>query len=551
MIKNKLKVILAVVVIFGLVFPLLGEDKTQGVLDKTITFNSPMSLQDKLSQPISIDLRNMGIVDTLKFLAQKGDINIIVSKDVEGRVSLFLKDVSIKEVLEIILLSNNLAFEIRGDILYVMTDKEYKSLHGNLFKDTRSVKIFHLKYAKPDTIMQALGVLKSEIGNVIVDEETGTLILMDTPEKLKMMGEIVDSLDQKMVTRIFDLQYAKAADVVTLLSKRLNDKKTGSISGDTRNNQVIVNALPERMQEVEDILKSLDKKTKAVLIKTKIFKISLYDDFFMGVDWKGIFKDSGGIAKSYVTGVFPVLTSATDPTNYGGIVIGDQKKSISATIKVLEDYGKVKNIASPSVSVMDGEQAKIMIGQTIAYVTTTIETGGTTATTAAQVKFLDVGTKLEVKAIINDEGYITLEIKPEVSYQYGSLDYSIAADVTNKVPLIEKTNAETKVIVKDGSTIVIGGLRKQENTVKIQQVPILGDIPYLGALFRNTKKEVENTEIVVFLTPEIVSGDVDLKDETFKPKEIRGYDNQPDIIVQEAKMKVRQEEIEPIEKVVK
>ena len=231
------------------------------------------SIEEGLGQRIALDLRNMDIVDTLKFLAQKGNINIIASKNVQGRVSLFLKDVTIKDALDIVVLANNLAYETRGDILYVMTEAEYQNIHGEKFKDARRVKIFKLNYAKPEAAFRALDLVKSDMGKLLVDEDSGTIILMDTPEKLGVMETTLKNLDQPVLTKVFPLQYASANTVASALSTRLDAKKTGSIQPDERNNQVIVSALPERMKEIEELIRQLDKKTKQVLLEAKILKV--------------------------------------------------------------------------------------------------------------------------------------------------------------------------------------------------------------------------------------------------------------------------------------
>lgn len=479
-----------------------------------------LSLEEGLAQHMALDLRNMDIVDTLKFLAQKGNINIIASKSVEGRVSLFLKDVSIGDALEIILLANSLAYEMRGEILYVMTNEEYKQAHGVDFKGTYKAEIYKLKYAKPEAVFNALEVVRSEKGKLIVDEDSGTVVFVDTKEKISVMREVLESIDQELITKTFPLQYLKADEAVKILAKRLDVKKTGSITADDRSNQVIISALPKRMQEIAEIIRSIDVKTKEVLIEAKILKVSLSDDFDMGIDWRVAIK-------SFSFGVdLGLPTTGTEAiSKYGTMVTGlVENGRTGAAVKALQQFGEVRNLSSPSIAVVNGEEAKIHIGSTEAYVDTTVATGGTTATTAAQVKFLDVGVKLFVTPTINDHGYVTMKIKPEISSKSGTHTYSIDADVSNTIPLIDKTTAETTVMVKDGVTVIIGGLRKDEKLNVVKKIPFLGDLPWLGALFRNTNQDTEKTEIVVFLTPHIITGDKDVVDTAFLPKKnLRGY----------------------------
>ncbi len=475
-----------------------------------------------LNQHMALDLRDMDIVDTLKFLAIKGGINIIASKDVTGRVSLFLRDVTIKDALDIILIANNLAYEKRGSILYVMTEAEYKALHGENFKDTRKVRTYNLKYAKPESAFKTIDMLKSEIGKVLIDEESGMVVMMDTLEKLEGMRQALIQLDRPNETRTFSLQYAKAKDVQTALAMRLDAKKTGSVTLDEKNNQVVVTALPDRMKEAEGLVKSFDKKTKQVLLEAKILKVILSDDFDMGIDWDVVWKKVSSEGFSLAGDfAFPSATS-----NFLKMTVSNstsKREPYSAIAKALQEFGETRNLSSPSIAVVNGEEAKIVIGRSEAYVTTTLATGSTTSSTAAQVTFLDVGVQLIVVPTINDDGYVTMKIKPEVSSVDDQLTYQIAADVNNTVPLVAKTTAETTVMVKDNNTIIIGGMRKDEKVKTVDKFPILGDIPFLGMAFRKTSEKLEKTEIVVFITPHIISGDKDVVDEAPKPKDIRGY----------------------------
>lgn len=477
-------------------------------------------LKEAINQRMTLDLRDMDLIETLKFLAMKGGINIIASRDVAGRMSLFLKDTSIKDALDIILLANNLAYEKRGEILYVMTENEYKLLHGENFKDTRQLKMVNIRYAKPEAVFKVIDLVKSEIGKIVVDEESGTVVLVDTAEKIKEMERTIANLDQPCETRTFSLQYAKAKDVQTILTGRLDEKKTGTISVDEKNNQVVVSALPERMQEVAGIIKDLDKKTKQVILEAKILKVVLSDDFDMGIDWDRVWTEASAKGLNFAGDfAFPSTIS-----NFFKIGIGNDRLSghnYSAIVKILQEFGETRNLSSPSIAVCDGEEAKIHVGRTEAYVTTTIATGSTTSSTAAQVTFVDVGVSFTVTPIINDDGYVKMKIKPEISSVDDTLTYKIAADVDNEVPLISRTTAETTVMVKNDVTVIIGGLRKDEKVKTVDKLPFLGDIPFLGAAFRKTTDDLEKTEVVVFITPHIITGDADVVDEAMKIKDIK------------------------------
>lgn len=516
------KILLSVFILFAVIFVSLALAQ-EGTLIEGKSVENLAPAADGLLAKMSLELRDMDIIDTLKFIALKGNINIIANKEITGKVNLFLKNVTIKEALEMVLAANNLAYEKRGEIFYVMPASEYKLLHGQNFQDTKLVKVFNLKYAKPDSIFKALEVLKSDMGKVVIDEESGTVIVTDTAEKLVEIEKVVLNMDQPLVTKAFSLQYAKAEDVKNILISRLDNKKTGSISVDSKNNQIIISAFSERMKEAEALIKNLDKKTKQVLLEAKVIKVILKDGFDMGVDWDKVWLEASKHGLNFASN-FSLPTTITD---YFKVGVGNDTvtgHNYSGIVKILQEYGETRNLSSPSIAVIDGQEAKIHVGRTEAYVTTTLSTGSTTSATAAQVTFLDVGVQLVVTPTINDMGFVTMKIKPEISNVDENLSYQIAADVTNFVPLVARTSAETTVMVKDGRTIVIGGLRKDEKIKTVDKFPFLGDLPLIGAAFRRTSDDLEKTEVVVFITPRIIAGDVDAQDIKLQPKGLRGYD---------------------------
>lgn len=476
-----------------------------------------------LNERVTIDLRNIEVGEALKFLAMKGNLNLVVGKNVTGRISLYLTDVAIADVLEIMLLSNSLAIAKQGAIYNVMSETEYQALYGRRFADLRVAKVFKLRYAVPSQAFTVLSSVKSDIGKVIIDEDSATLILMDVPEKIREMEKIIHEMEKSQTLRIFNLRYAAAADVEANLRDRLDALKLGTIRSDERSNTLIVTALPKRMKEVEKIVQALDEKTREVLIESKIVRITLSDDFDMGVDWQKVFRDTAN--EHNLEKLRPVLNStfgtlAGTPTQLGTVTIGNSTTDeISATINFLKTVGQTKVLASPRIAVVHNETARILIGTREAFVTTTTTTGQTTSTTAENVTFVDVGISLEVTPIINDDGYVTMRIKPEIS----NVARTLVTPTANQIPIVDTTSAETSVMVKDGTTIVIGGLRKNEKVKTVRKVPILGSLPVVGAGFRNTNEDIERIELVLFLTPYVISGDTTFTDKQVVDKQIKPF----------------------------
>ncbi|MBI3322541.1 MAG: hypothetical protein HYZ94_02555 [Candidatus Omnitrophica bacterium] len=502
-----------------------------------------------MEERVSLDLRSTEVTDALKYLATKGNLNMSISKNVGGRVNLFLNDIPIRDVFDLILRSNELAFDRTGEVYNIMTEAEYRGLYGQKFSDLRKVKTFRLQYAIPQQAFNLLDTMKSEIGRLLVDEDSGTVLLMDTAERLEEMEEALATLEQGGTIRVFDLKYAEAKDVEERLKDQLELNKLGYVKADERSNQLVVKTFPDRMKDVEQIVAALDRKTRQVLINAKIVKVTLTHDKNTGIDWNQIFSNikfhgfDAGPAEG--TGSFRTTTTGTAPAEVPAVrrlslissamIGGENLKlpelllgTISATgielFRYLETLGETKVISSPRLLVTENTEARIHVGTREAYVTTTTTTGQTTSTTAEEIEFIDVGIQFAVTPVINEDGFVTMKIKPEVS----SVVRTLETPSGNDIPIVDTSTAETSVIVKDGATVVIGGLRKNEKKFENDQIPLLGRIPLIGGLFfKQTDQDNELQELVVFITPHIIGGDVlvtgDESEYGGGVKEIRGY----------------------------
>jgi type IV pilus assembly protein PilQ len=480
-----------------------------------------------MDERVSLDLRNTDVTDALKYLATKGGLNIAISKNVSGRVNLFLTDVPIKDVFDLVLRSNELAFDRQGNIYNIMTESEYRALYGRRFADAREVRTFRLQYAIPEQAFNLLDTLKSEVGRLLVDEDSGTVLVLDTPDNLRQMDQALATLEQDNTVRVFDLKYAKAKDVEERLKDDLELRKLGTVKADERTNQLVVKTLPNRMKELEGIVSSLDRKTREVLIDAKIVKVTLNDDLDAGINWDSIFTnikfhgvDYTGDFRDAIAGTAPSETPAvtkikipiaTGPgrytdndVNFGELAFTTINTTGYELFRYLQTLGKTKVMSNPRLLVTESQEARIHVGTREAYVTTTTTTGQTTTTTAEEVEFIDVGIQLLVTPHINTEGFVTMKVKPEIS----SVVRTLETPSGNNIPIVDTSTAETNVVVKDGATVIIGGLQKTEEANQDRQVPYLGHIPIIGpTLFRTRAQDNERAELVVFITPHIVAGD--------------------------------------------
>jgi len=500
-----------------------------------------LSEEEAFKLPISLDLRNIDVVEALKFLANKSTLNIVPTKNVSGRVTLTLVNVPFKDIFDLILRSNGLAYVKIGEIYSIMTELEYKAYYGRNFFDLRQVKVFRLKYSIPEQAFSLLDALKSEIGRVLVDRESGNVLIMDTPDNIADIEKALAEFEKRNVIEVFSLKYARAKEVEEILKTRLDAKNVGSAKADERNNQVVVQTLPDRMQEIASLIKSLDKPTKEVLIESKIIKIKLSDQLESGIEWEGIFSLVQQKSGATYFGSYPFsnITAGASTPNFmprlnvynalnhtiASYPFSGTTSSLSSSLKTspgekmhfgmirkntdfdtlmnyLNTLGKTRVLANPKIAVVNNQEAKIHIGERQAYVTTTTTTGQTTSTVSEEVQFVDVGIQLSVTPTINDDGYITMKIKPEIS----SVSSVLVTPTGNRIPIIDTSLTETTVMVQDNTTLLIGGMRKEEKISTSAGMPPMSKLPFIGSFFKSASDETDRVELLVMITPHIISG---------------------------------------------
>ncbi len=454
-------------------------------------------LPDTKSKKMSLDIKNMDIVDVLKIFSMQSGLNIVAGKNVRGNVTLYLQDVEVDKAFEILMASNELAYEKEGDIINVMNERDYEVMYGRKLHDRSQIKVVHLKYAAAADVAKALNEIKSRIGKVVSDDRSNSVVLLDSPAAILQMEEAIEKMDTLSRTEVFVFNYANVKDLEPRIAE-LVTKGVGQVKIDERTNRMVLTDTHQKMEQIKKILSSLDARTKEVLIEARIIEVALSDEYKLGVDWKTLLgKEFGAQFTSGMVGPFVIGEAASSTLGL------DKAGRYTGFVKLLDTIGKTDVLSSPRITVVSGQEAKILVGSKEAYVeeSTTTSADGVQAT-AKSVKFVDVGVKLYVTPTINEEGFITMKVKPEVSdlKEYKSID-------SKNIPIITTSEAETQVMIKDGATIVLAGLMKDKQVKSLSKVPVLGDIPLLGALFRSKTDTTTKTELVILLTPYIVTGD--------------------------------------------
>lgn len=490
--------------------PAPGKDAAIG---PSVRENAPIQTSAGTDR-ISLDLKGLDIVEVIKILAAKKNLSVVLGANVKGKVTIFLKDVDVMDAFDIILVSNELAYDRRGDIIYVMTQREYEDIYGERYLNKKEAALFRLKYCQVAEVAKALNQMKSKVGKVIADDVSNTVIAIDGPASIAQMKDAVQSMDVPTVTKIFELKYAKAADLKTNITDSLT-KGIGSIRIDERTNKIVITDLESKMGQMSEMIAAFDARLQQVLIESKIVSITLDDRLKFGIDWQSfITKLNHEVMKKSIDikSLFEIATAGSLNPGFQ-LILGSLNSSqdYAIMIQALKTIGDTNLLSSPRITAINNQEAKIMVGKSQPYATntTTVPAAGG-ATVGTSLTFLDIGVKLFVTPTINKDGLISMKIKPEVSSS--TTNYTYGSPATT-VPVIETTQAETSVMVRDGTTIIIGGLIKDERTKSINKVPILGSIPWVGLLFQKIDDHVTKQEIVVFLTPHIITGMDDYLDQ--------------------------------------
>jgi len=476
-----------------------------------------------MEEVISVDYHGIDIAEAFKFFVKKGNLNIVSTKEAVGTVNLQVDKVSLAVALEAVLAANRLAYRVKGDIIQVMSDNEYRALTGVSFYDDRQMKVFKLKHAAAKDVAAMLQPIKSERGEIVFDNAKGTLIIRDLAAKLAEMEQVIELVDEaaeELATEIFVLQYSNLEEVQGEVAKALS-KDTGTLRTDKRTKTLIVTDTPERMEKIRAIVAAFDSKTKSVFIEARIVTVTLSEQFKFGIDWAQLSKWTLPVEVIgegvYLNDLWHSKDHSTDSS--GNVHPSTSMKTYAAmnqnvVLDLLDTFGDTKLISDPRITVESGKEAILQVVTSEAYEAgkSEVDSGGVT-TSYTNFEFVDVGVTLSVLPVINDEGYISMHIKPEVSSiasWYGGEDGPANARQAGSVPIIKRSTAQTTLMVKDGTTVMIAGLIEEGTEKSISKVPILGNIYGIGRLFTHTSDVTSRRETIIFLTPHIVSGDESL-----------------------------------------
>ncbi|HPF36135.1 MAG TPA: hypothetical protein PLH84_11985 [Candidatus Krumholzibacteria bacterium] len=327
-------------------------------------------------------------------------------------------------------------------------------------------------------------------------EQVGGTILVADPDKLNSTTG--------QVTHVFDLQYADPVNVGQALNVLSDD-----VSVDINTKRVIVKATRSAIEQAAEVVQGMDRKPAQVLIEARLIEVNTSKVEEMGIDWEKITKWSTFMVEGYhgpgPAGQLPVDVDYTAVDDLSSLY--RQSAIFEVAIDELITEGAAKLLSNAKIVTTDGHQAEIFAGETVPVVITSLQSSGGSSggvMQSVQLEKIDVGVRLNITPRISEGGrMITTMVEPEVS----RILRFVGPD--NDLPQTSTRRATTNVRVQDGQTIYLGGLISEEERKNTKKVPLLGDIPLLGALFRHTKNEMVRLDLVVEMTVRVVGDEAD------------------------------------------
>jgi general secretion pathway protein D len=480
--------------------------KTAIIILTIILVAFPLMALNLNTGSVSMEFNNVDIANVLQVFSKEKGLNIVAGEDVHGNISVDLHKVTFKKALDAILTTNGYDYSINGDIIKVFKQG----------KDELKSAIITLKNVSANDMINVAKNFIGPDGKISADKTTNSIIVLDTDKNVKNIKKMLITLDKKSgkalntkniqpgySVRIITLKKARVKDVVSVI-KPLFGKKD-KIVFDNKSNTIIASASPDVLKILDKVVKKLDVKTRQVMIEAKIMEVNLRQNDSMGMDWfwrnlaKGVYDSDGNQQNlySFATKIPSDVNSMTSGGifNFGTIAA----KHLSGVIKAISDKSKAKLISAPRLAVLNNDSAEIEINDKWPKKEySQVSAAGNTARDVTTFEFVDVPIKLSVTPVIGDDNFIDVTVNLQVD------NVVEIVDKETNTPRISSRKTTTTLRVKNGETIAIGGLIKNDVINSHSKVPVLGDLPLIKNAFRSSKKDIIRSELIIFITPSIM-----------------------------------------------
>ncbi len=406
------------------------------------------------AQKLNLDLRDASLSDVLDALARICGLNLVTDSSVQGKVTIHLVGVTCEEAFRFLLEANNLGFRRVGDTLIVeAASKLTPPPPGPV------TRVYHLQYLQPP-----ISTPEPLVGSVGSTSTGGSSVSGGA-------GPV-----KKDVASVLDLFKATGA----------------TLSYDDRTNSLVVTGTPTQQDAVQALLQQLDVPVAQVSVQALVVDITSTSLRDLGIEWSVLQGSSGTPFTFQEVGPLPPGQLGVNPVT---------RDLLLARIHAFIQQGTAKVLSDPRVSTFDGQQALIFAGDQIPIVNTT--TAGNPPVTTETVTFQPIGVTLKITPKINADRTISTQIHPVVTT---ATSFTAPTSTNpNGLPLISIREAVTNLRVSDGSSVILGGLMKYSDVRNIKKIPLLGDLPFIGSLFRLSTVNHSESEVIIIMTPRIIS----------------------------------------------
>jgi len=420
---------------------------------------------------INLELHDAEIADVLSALAKLSGRNIVTDTDVKGKITVRLLGVTFDQAMQLILQPNGLGYTMVGNNIVVENQAKLQKPF---------MRAYHLtNISAGDFVTNFLPVTGIKKEQTSVDASNNTVYVVaaaDDQAKVRALLDGVDVPEARTVTQVVKLDYIDAATFADLMGSELPDSVVKTAKIDKNSNSIVVTGSAAQIATVEALRQRVDLPLPEVLVEASVVEIPTNETKNLGVQWENPIP-------------FNLTSTGTDSMGHLAYAV-TTPSPITAQLNLLISQSKARLLANPRLAVLDGHTASMNIGSQIPFQVLS-------AQGVPSVVIINAGVILNITPRVNRDGNITVDLHPEVS--------SIATPPSNGVPPTINTRfATTSLTVKDGSSIILAGLIQKNETTATVKIPILGDIPILGWLFKEQNTTRDDNEVVFIITPHIL-----------------------------------------------
>jgi len=456
-------------------------------------------LERRMLKRVFIDVNDLPIDTVIRQLAEQADLDFIKSPKVTGNVTVTLTDVPLEEALNNILAVHDCTYVLTENIMRIITSAEMVEKVEPIL-----TKTYEIVYIDAAQVVDALDKFKSPQGSVSCIQGTSHIIVTDTESKIREISALLDKIDRitpqiLVEARIYDITVREGFDLgvdwhvgrntpLTNITEASTHTRTDTTTSPTDTTKTTITDTTDTVEPNNTGVVTVITQT----IEPAITGYQIEDiDEITKENSQTWLRESYRKSKPFAGGSFDTMSGGT--VRFGLL---NDAVDVDLVLNILHTEKNAKLLANPRILVLDNEEALFDIITEHPYVERTISAGQITET----VKFKNVGVKLQVTPHVTRDGMLRLHIQPEFNVFVERVTLS-----TTDVPVVDTRKVDTIALVRDGQTVVLGGLRKKDTTQNIYKVPLLGDLPLLGGLFKSETEETITSELVIFITPRVIA----------------------------------------------